>query len=122
MPAGAAAPFFWGALAGTAGAVGSSAIQSRSAGNSARTQERMATQAAELEAQAAREALAFEKEREERRRAEFERIQALNEGIYKQTRKDLQPYRQLGRGSIGQMMKPIPRQSAGSIGSLMEGQ
>lgn len=123
MPAGAAAPFFWGAVVGTAGAVGSAAIGSRSADRSARAQTQAANQAANLEAQSARDALAFEREREAARQREFREVQDRNYALYREADARLQPYRQLGRGALGQMMRPLPRpHDPGSLGSMMGGQ
>lgn len=108
--------------------------QSGAARTAASHQTTAMQRAAEIEAQAAREALAFERDREARRQKEFDLTQERNYGIYQdglrrdderyQTRRsDLAPYRALGRGSIGQLMKPIPRpQPQGqTIGSLMGG-
>ena len=122
MPGIAAAPFFWGSVAAGAGAVGAAALGSRSAGKSARVQADSANRAGEIEAAAARETLAFEKEREAQRRKEFQMVQDRNYGLYQEAQQRLAPYRQLGRGAVGQLMKPIPRPGQRTIGSLMGGQ
>lgn len=122
MPPIAAAPLFYGALATGTAAVGAAAIGSQSAGRSGRYQSETANRAADLEAQAAREALAFEKEREAARKAEFDKVQALNLDQYNQAQARMEPYRALGRGAIGQLMQPIPgKPQPGSMGALMGG-
>lgn len=122
MPAVAAAPFFYGSLATGVAALGASAVSSRSANKSAKYQVGAANRAGDLEAQAAREALAFEKEREAARKAEFDQIQARNFEQYQQAQQRMEPYRALGRGAIGQLMKPIPgKPQPGSMGALMGG-
>lgn len=113
-------------LLGAGLAAGSSAYAANRAGSSAnrsaRYQTDYANRAADLEAKAAAEALAFEKEREARRRAEFDSIQARNFEQYQLAQGRLAPYRALGRGAIGQLMKPIPgKTQPGSIGALMGG-
>lgn len=99
---------------------------SGAATRASRHQMNAANQAAEIEAAAAREALAFEREREARRQKEFEMVQDRNYGLYREAQARLEPYRALGRGAIGQLMKPIPRPTTqpnpNSIGALMGGQ
>jgi hypothetical protein len=67
MPAGAAAPFFWGAIASAGGSVAAAAIGSHASGKAADKQVEATTRAAELQKQSNDEALAFQKE--EARRA-----------------------------------------------------
>lgn len=86
---------------------------------SARTQGQAADRAAELEAQAARETLAFLKEQEATRQREFAETQAKNEALFREREARLAPYRRMGAGTLGQLARPIPR--GGSLGSLMGG-
>lgn len=78
-----------------------------------------ADKAAELEAEAARQSLAFLKDQEAARQREFQSTQDRNYGLYQDQQARLEPYRRAGAGSIGQLMQPIPR--GNSIGSLMGG-
>jgi hypothetical protein len=134
MPAAIAIPAI--ATVGAAGATAAASIygnrrQSRAAEAAARYSRDSANYAADLEAKAAQEALAHAKEVEAARQREFREVQDRNFGIYQQERAleqgrydDLQarmaPYRRLGAGSVGQLMR-LPHALPGSLGSRMGG-
>lgn len=86
-----------------------------------------ANRAAELEAQSAAEALAFQKDEAAREQGNFENTQRLNYEQYLEEQARLQPYRNLGLGSLAQMASGIPRRTtattskAGTLGSVMGG-
>lgn len=86
-----------------------------------------ANRAAELEAQSAAEALAFQKDEAAREQGNFENTQRLNYEQYLEEQARLQPYRNLGLGSLAQMASGIPRRTTattskvGTLGSVMGG-
>lgn len=69
-----------------------------------RAQTRANDRAAQLEADATAATLAFLKEQEATRAREFRETEAKNLGLYREQQARLEPYRRLGRGSIGQLM------------------
>lgn len=72
--------------------------------------------AAELEAQSARESLAFLKSQEAARQAEHTRTEALNLDQYNQQGARLAPYRTLGSSAVDQL---LPRMQGGTGRSLL---
>lgn len=62
MPAAAAAPFFWGAIASAGGAIGGAALSARASGKAAQAQTQAATAASNAQIQAANEAARLQKE------------------------------------------------------------
>lgn len=119
MPAIAAAPVFYAAVAGGAATLGKAYMDSRSAKSATKAQVEAANNASAIEAKSAQDALDFAKEQEAARQREWQSAQDRNYGIYLQQRKDLEPYRRLGAGAIGQMARPIPR--SGSLGQMIGG-
>lgn len=105
------------AIAGGA-TVGAAAIGSRASGSAARRAAESSDLAARLEAQAAREALDFEKAREATRRREWEEAQRKNFELYLTRRKDAEPYRRLGAGAIASLAQPIYQPGERKPGSM----
>jgi hypothetical protein len=136
MPAAVAAAIISG-VAGTAATVYSASKQSSTSKALANQQGTAASQAAELEAKSAADQLAFLREQEATRKAEWEKTQAANLAMYnssygtanaqyQQRQENLAPYRGLGLGALGQMGRPIPqvvapKTAAGTIGALIGG-
>lgn len=111
MPAAVAVPIITaGAAAG--GTVAAGYMQGRGARQAANVQTAAANRAAELEAQSAREALAFAKEQEDTRRREWQSTQDRNFQLWQGREAQLQPYRDFGAGSLAQLSRPRP----GSLG------
>jgi hypothetical protein len=94
-----------------AGAMTGGQIASAHMGNKANAK------AGNLEAQAAHEALDFARQQEDERKREWEAAQQRNYEIWQGRERNLQPYRQAGAASLGQLAQPIP--GAGSLGALM---
>lgn len=116
-----------GAITG-AGATAYAANKSSSASEKASAASvAAANRAAELEAKSAAEALAFQKDEAAREQANFENTQRLNYEQYLEEQARLQPYRNLGLGSLAQMASGIPRRTTattskvGTLGSVMGG-
>lgn len=70
--------------------------------------------AADLQAKSAAEQLAFLKEQEANRKAEFDKTQALNLDQYNQGQARLAPYRQMGQSALNMFSRPI-----GNIGQIL---
>lgn len=129
MPPLVAASIIGAVGTGAATAIGARS-SSRSAQRAADYQTQQARYAADLEAKASADALAFAKEQEAQRQKEWMLTQDRNRAIYDaevgrddqryQTRQNnLAPYRQFGAGSLGQLMRPIP--GVGSLADRMGG-
>lgn len=103
------------ALAGGAAAgagIYSAKKQASAAKSATAAQVQASNRAAEIEAQAAREALAFQKEQEATRKAEFEKAQALNFQQYQEQLARMAPYRNVGLAALGGLSR-VPDASAG---------
>lgn len=120
-----------GAGAAAGASIYSSKKNSKAAETAARYQANQANYAADLEAKSSAEALAFAKEQEAARHNEYLSTQDRNKQIYDSElardddrynarQANLAPYRALGVGSIGQLMRPFAA-TPGSIGSMMGG-
>lgn len=118
MPAAVAVPLITAGVAGGASIYGAHRA-SRSSDRAAQYQTQQANYAADLEAKAQAEALAFLKEQEAARRREWQMTQDRNYQLYQEREERLSPYRRFGAGAIAQMGQPIPR--AGSLGARMGG-
>ncbi len=118
MPAIAAAPAFYAAIAGGAATVGATVLSNRASGKAAKQQARTAQTAAQIEAASQKEALDFAKQQEATRQAEWQKAQDQNYRVYLTQRKDLEPYRRAGAGAIGQMARPISGYRAGALGQI----
>lgn len=117
-----------------AGATSAASIYgaSRAAGSAdkgAKLQSDAAMRAAQLEADANAQALAFAREQEAERRRQFEATQGRNYEIYQDERnygrrrdaerdERLKPYVNVGQGTIRSLMQPIPRRTSGTVGDL----
>lgn len=100
--------------------------QSNAASRAAQQQSQATRYAADLEAKAAQDALAFAKEQEAARQREWEQAQARNYDIWQQRENQLMPARRLGWGSIAQMAMPIPKSptdkpNPGTVAALIHG-
>lgn len=119
MPAAVAIPLIIGA-ASTAATVGVGMYGASKQAGAARQATAATTssnnRAAELEAQSARESLAFLKSQEAARQAEHTRTEALNLDQYNQQGARLQPYRTLGSSAVDQL---LPRMQGGTGRSLL---
>ena len=113
----------WGAVIGAGIGAGASMYaakkQNQAAREGARVTSSAATHAADLEANAALQALAYQQQVEATRRQEFETTQDRNYALWQRRESQLQPYRDLGRGALGQLMRPIPRADPNSLGALL---
>lgn len=93
-------------------AVYSAKKQSSAAKQANSAQVTASNKAADIEAQAAREALAFQKEQEATRKAEFEKAEALNFQQYQEQLARMVPYRNVGLAALGGLGR-VPDASAG---------
>lgn len=75
------------------------------------------SQAAQLQAQSARDALDYTKTHDTQQRQDFLDTQNRNFALYQQAQARLDPYRQFGQGSLDQLMRPIP--GVGTLGARM---
>lgn len=97
--------------------------QTSAAMQSAAAQIAAANHAADLQAQAAAEALAFERSQAAQQQQNWQTTQDRNYGIYQTQQANLAPYRALGAGAIAQLMQPIRQRPApgGSVAGMMGG-
>lgn len=82
-----------------------------------RTAANASTAASQLEAQAAADALAYTKVRDAQQRQDDLDAQNKNFALYQDAQRRLDPYRQFGQRSLGQLMAPRP--GAGTLAARM---
>lgn len=107
MPAAVAVPLILGGVSAGASIYGATR-QSNAVRDSTRTQTQAANQAAALEAQIARDQLAFQQQQAKLTQANFDATQKFNRSVYTDQQARLTPYRQFGAGAIAQLGQPIP--------------